>query len=179
MKKLVRVLIAFLLIASSNILLPAAYAQTEEYYAVIGDISYPPDVEAGKKISVTVTVDYKLPAGTVTLFVEAFDEADTTLDATSKVLTGEGSGDYTLSFNAPSEVDEHRYKVITYFMVDDEVTFVEDGRMDFTVDVLPSSVSGAADVVERLGVSGFQPLTLWLGLAAVALALNIRPRKIH
>jgi hypothetical protein len=61
----------------------------------------------------------------------------------------------------------------------DEVTFVEDGRMDFTVDVLPSSGSGAADVVERLGVSGFQPLTLWLGLAAVALALNIRPRKIH
>ncbi len=167
------------MIASSIILLPAAYAQTDEYYAVIGDLSYPSEVEAGKKISVTVTVDYKLPAGTVTLFVEAFDEVDTTLDATSKVLTGEGSGDYTLSFNAPSEVGEHRYKVITYFMVDDEVTFVEDGRQDFNVDVLPSSGSGASEIVEKLGVPGFQPLALWLGLAAIALALNTRPRKIH
>jgi len=179
MKKLVRFYIAFLLISVAVILLPAVYAQSEEYYAVIGDLSYPPDVEVDKKISVTVTVDYKLPAGTVTLFVEAFDEVDTTLDATSKVVTGEGSGDYTLSFNAPSEVDVHRYKVITYFMVDDEVTFVEDGRLDFTVDVLPSSGSGVSEVVEKLGVPGFPPLALWLGLAAVALALNTRPRKIH
>lgn len=104
---------------------------------------------------------------------------ETTLDATSKVLTGEGSGQYTLSFNAPSEVDKHRFKVITYFMVDDEVTFVEDGRMDFTVDVLPSSGSGASEVAERIGVPGFPPLSLWLGLVAIALVLNTKPREIQ
>jgi hypothetical protein len=179
MKKHVRALIVFLLISSSIIFVPAVYAQTEEYYAVISDQSYPLTIEAGKKISITVTVDYKLPAGTVTLFVEAFDEQETTLDALAEDLNGEGSEEYTLSFNAPSEVDEYVYKVITYFMVDnDEVTFVEAGRMDFAIDVLPSSGSGVSDVVEKLGVPGFSPFALWLGLVAVGFVLNSKPRKI-
>ena len=179
MKKLDRALIIFLLLSSLVIFLQVAYAQTEEYYAVISDQSYPTEIEAGKKISVTVTVDYKLPAGTVTLFVETFDEVDNTLDALAEDLNGEGSEEYTLSFNAPSEVGEYLYKVITYFTLDDEVTFVEAGRLDFTIDVLPSSGSGVADVVEKLGVPGFPSLALMLGLVAVAFVLNTKPRKIH
>ncbi|MCK5670846.1 hypothetical protein KAI10_05650 [Candidatus Bathyarchaeota archaeon] len=120
-----------------------------------------------------------MPAGTVTLFVETFDEVDNTLDALAEDLNGEGSEEYTLSFNAPSEVGEYLYKVITYFTLDDEVTFVEAGRLDFTIDVLPSSGSGAADVVEKVGVPGFPSLALMLGLVAVAFVLNTKPRKIH
>ena len=171
--------IVFVLISSSIIFLPAVFAQSEEYFAVISDQSYPTEIEAGKKISVTVTVDYNLPAGTVTLFVEAFDEVDNTLDALAEELNGEGSEEYTLSFSAPSEVDKYVYKVITYFTLDDEVTFVEAGRLDFAIDVLPSSVSGAADVVEKLGIPGFPSLALLFGLTTVVLMLNSRPRKIH
>jgi len=178
MKKLVRVLVAYFLIVSTILFFPAVHAQAEEYYSAISDLSYPTEIEAGKKVTLTVTVDYKLPAGTVTLFVEAFDEVETTLDALADDMNGEGSGEYTLSFNAPSVVDEHRYKVITYFTLDDEVTVIEDGRLDFTIEVLPSSGSGASDVVEQLGIPGFSPLALILGLVAIALALNTKPRKI-
>jgi len=132
-----------------------------------------------KKISVKVTVDYKLPAGTVMLFVEAFDEVETTLDALAEDLNGEGSEQYTLSFNAPSEVDDYVYKVITCFTLDDEVSFIDDGRMDFSIDVLSSSGSGVSDIIEPRGIPSFQPLALCLGVVAVALALNTRPRKIH
>ena len=177
MKKLVRALIAFLVISSSIIYLSAGFAQTEEYYAVISDQSYPLTIEAGKKISVSVTVDYNLPAGTVTLFVEAFDEDESTLDALAEDLNGEGSEEFSVSFNAPSEVDEYVYKVITYFTLDDEVTFVEAGRIDFAVDVLPSSGSGVSDVVEQLGVPGFPSFALWLGLVVVVFVLNTKPRK--
>ena len=178
MKKIARVVITFVLISSSILLLPAVYAQAEEYYAVIDELDYPSDVETGRKVSITVSVDYKVP-GAATLFVEVFDESDNTLDAEAEEITGEGSKQITLSFNAPSEVDEHQFKVITYFMVDDEVTFVDDGSRYLTIDVLESGGSGASDVAERLGVPGFQPLALFLGLVAVALVMNTKPRRIH
>lgn len=179
MKKLVRLLIASLLITSLVILLPAAYSQTEEYYAVISDLSYPPDVDTGKKISVTVTVDYKLPAGTVTLFVEAFDEQDNTLDALAEEEKGEGSGKYTLSFDAPSEQGVYGYYVITYYVLGDDVDFNDDGKEEFTINVLTPSGSGVTDIIEQTGIPGFQPLALMIGLVTIALMLNTKPRKYH
>ncbi len=157
--------------------LPSDEPNEPRYYAGITDLSYPSEVETGEAISVTVSVDYEFP-GEVTLFVEVNDETDT-LDSTSELVSWDGSGKYALSFDAPSEAGEYSYTVIVSYVAGDIEDMSDDGVEEFTVNVVSSGGSGVSDIIEQTGIPGFPAPALLLGIAAIALMLNTKPRKHH
>ncbi len=140
--------------------------------AWITDLTYPADVLRGDEVSIEVSVDYDLP-GALRLIVEVSDETDT-LDSVSEEVSWQGSGKFTLGFTAPSTPGSYDYVVTVTYIADDIADISEDGVEEFTIRVIPGDEKPG--IFELIGIPGFPPIAIYLGLITIALLLRTKPR---
>ena len=156
----------------------------------VDEVIFDEEVAPGETVNVDVNVGWIFDA-TTDIIQRIYNNAEGVYEVeVSDTVGSEASKTYSLELTAPMTPGDYDYAVEVPYLLNGEWFLADGASSSFIVTVVSENETGGEvggdpgegdieDIIRNVGIPGFPPLALYLGLSAIALILNTKPRKHH